>query len=271
MINLKDVQTYMYCPTKLYLQDNLDKKFQKNYKISSELKELRIDIQDIIHRNLRKLKKNMTYEEIEAELYTNIDHYVKYTFDNIKYISLESEESLKEIYTDMEKEIEYKIKDISLKAKQLMELHKKDGMGIINFFYPSSVYNYLIKDNYLNMIGNIDKIEITNNKYIPISYKSSIPPLKGVSESDAIELAGKAILVETEFDTEVFVGFVEYVKINERRPVVMDVDIRKELFKVLSGMKNMLIEGKIPKVQISEKCKNCEYKQICSDKVNKKD
>lgn len=268
MINLKDIRTYMYCPRKMYLQNSLNQKFQKNYQINTELRELRIDIQDIIHRNLRMLKKEMNCKEIKEELYKNINHYVKYTFDNIRYLSIESEEVINEIYEDMEKEIEYKINAISLKVKQLMDLHKKDGIDVSNFFYPSSVYNYLIKDNYLNIIGNIDKIEINNNKYIPISYKSSIPPLKGVSESDAVELVGKAMLVESEFDTEVFVGFIEYVKINERRAVVMDVEIRKELFKVLSEMKNILLEEKIPPIEVEEKkCEKCEYIKICNENL----
>ena len=58
-----------------------------------------------------------------------------------------------------------------------------------------------------------DKIEIIDGKYYPISIKGSNPPIKGVWDQDAIELVAHAILLEEEFETEVFVGFVDYEKI----------------------------------------------------------
>ena len=103
------------------------------------------------------------------------------------------------------------------------------------------------------------------NKYYPISFKSSKPPLKGTWDSDAIELAANAILIEEEFDTEVFVGFVKYSKIDDKRPVIMDMNLRKGLFSVLNEVKEIIINKKIPKVKINEKkCRNCEYYAICT-------
>lgn len=52
--------------------------------------------------------------------------------------------------------------------------------------------------------------------------------MKGVWDGDAIELIAAALLIENEFDTEVFVGFVDYLKLGgERRVVVMDANLRK--------------------------------------------
>ena len=73
-----------------------------------------------------------------------------------------------------------------------------------------------------------------------------------------------AILIEEEFDTEVFVGFVDYEKIGERRPVVMDVNLRKGLFEVMREVKEITDNGKLPKVKSSvKKCEKCEYADMC--------
>lgn len=100
-------------------------------------------------------------------------------------------------------------------------------------------------------------MENKHQKYNP-------PPLKGVWNADAIELVANAILIEEEFDTEVFVGFVHYTALDEKRPVIMDVNLRKGLFEVINEVKEIINNKKYPKVKTSEKkCGNCEYKTIC--------
>ena len=126
------------------------------------------------------------------------------------------------------------------------------------------MYSYLLKDIQLELIGICDKIEIIDGKYYPITIKNSNPPLKGVWDQDAIELVSYAILLEEEFDTEVFVGFVDYEKIGERRPVVMDVNLRKGLFEVIREVKEITENRKLPKVKKThKKCEKCEYENIC--------
>lgn len=47
------------------------------------------------------------------------------------------------------------------------------------------------------------------------------------------------MLIEKEFDTEVFVGFTDYLKIGDRKPVIMDSNLRKGLFKVLGKINDI--------------------------------
>ena len=109
-----------------------------------------------------------------------------------------------------------------------------------------------------------DKIEIIDGKYYPISIKSSNPPIKGVWDQDAIELVAHAILLEEEFETEVFVGFIDYEKIGDRRPVVMDVNLRKGLFDIMREVKEITENKKLPNVKKNiKKCEICEYKDMC--------
>ncbi|MEE3444438.1 MAG: Dna2/Cas4 domain-containing protein, partial [Methanobrevibacter sp.] len=59
------------------------------------------------------------------------------------------------------------------------------------------------------------------------------------------------------------VGFIDYMKINERRAVAIDMDLRKTFFRVLNEI-NKIEKGEIPKVKTHlKKCENCEYRELC--------
>ena len=258
MINISSIKMHMYCPMKLYLKTHVDISQNDEYQLYNEIKNLKIDIQDLLQKNMRKLKKNMNLNEIETELSQNI---ATYTENNIRTIKDITKEQVDEI-TD---ETYFSIKILALKAKKAMTILDKEGIEIVEMFFPNCLYSYLIKDKQIDLVGICDKIEIIDGNYYPIAFKSSKPPIKGIWDSDAIEVAANALLIEEEFDTEVFVGFVKYSKIDDKRPVVIDMNIRKGLFRVLNEVKEIVINKKIPKVKISEKkCKKCEYYTICT-------
>ena len=203
----------------------------------------------------------MNISEIEQILSYNIDSYIQNTADSIKSLNLDFEsEQINEIIDDTY----FNIKIKALKIMQAMNILNKDAFEIIDMFFPNCMYSYMLKDAQLELIGICDKIEIIDGKYYPVTIKNSNPPLKGVWDQDAIELVAHAILIEEEFDTEVFVGFVDYEKIGERRPVVMDVNLRKGLFEVIREVKEITDNGKLPKVKSSvKKCEKCEYADMC--------
>ena len=261
MIKVSSIKQHMYCPLKLYHQIHLDLQENKNYPLSIEIKKLKIDIQDLIQKNMRKIRKEMTLTEIESILSENIDPYIKSTAQSIKSMNLGLEASqINEIIDNAY----FSIKITSLKAKQAMTILDKNAFEVIDMFFPNCMYSYLIKDQSLDIIGICDKIEIVDGKYYPVLLKSSKPPLKGVWDQDAIELVANAILIEEEFSTDVYVGFVDYEKIGDRRPVVMDVDLRKSYFNVLREVKEIIENKKMPNVKKSpKKCEKCEYKDIC--------
>lgn len=261
MINISSIKTHMYCPMKLYIENHVDSDKKNDFQLAIELKKLKIDLKDLMQKNLRKIKKEMDLDEIENILSENIDSYIKSSAKSIKAMDLGLEDSQ---ITEIIENNDFDIKMLALKAKQTMEILKKDGFAINDVFFPNCMYSYLLKDRQLELIGMCDKIEIVDGKYYPVAIKSSNPPLKGIWDQDAIELVAYAILIEEDFDTEVFVGFVDYEKIGERRPVVMDVNLRKGLFEVIKEVREIIDNKKLPNVRKSDKkCGNCEYKNIC--------
>ena len=147
-----------------------------------------------------------------------------------------------------------------------MKILDKNGDEIQGLFFPSSMYNYLIRDIGLDLIGVIDKIEVEKGNYFPISLKSSNPPIKGVWDGDLMEVIANGLLIEQEFNTYTTVGYVDYLKIGERRPVIIDTDARKSFFKVLTHINRIIEDGEIPNVKANQKkCENCEYKELCEN------
>ena len=322
MISVSTIKSYMFCPLKLYFQSNIDEEQQDDYFISKTLKDLRMDIQDLFHKNLRHVKKDMDEKEIEKRLAIGINNQIKTTFaiieemneknrkketdenketddktnynlkndEEIEFIddkikSIDEEEELKEEDKGLEKweeerlkleelkeelinEINFNLKILSLKTAQAMKILDKNGDEIQGLFFPSSMYNYLIRDIGLDLIGVIDKIEVEKGNYFPISLKSSNPPIKGVWDGDLMEVIANGLLIEQEFNTYTTVGYVDYLKIGERRPVIIDTDARKSFFKVLTHINRIIIieDGEIPNVKANQKkCENCEYKELCEN------
>ncbi len=261
MINISSIKTHMYCPMKLYIQKHVDTQENEDYQLAIEIKKLKIDVQDLIQKNMRKIRKEMNVAEIEHILSDNIDSYIRSTADAIKSMDLGLEASeINQIIDDTY----FNIKITALKIKQSMMIFDKHAFAIIDMFFPNCMYSYLLKDSQLELIGMCDKVEISDGKYYPIIIKNSNPPLKGVWDQDAIELVACAILIEEEFETDVYVGFVDYDKIGERRPVVMDVNLRKGLFDVMREVKEITDNKKLPHVKKNpRKCNACEYRDIC--------
>jgi len=253
MINISSIKQHMYCPMKLYIQTHMDMRENEDFHLALEIKKLKIDIQDLIHKNMRQVKQDMSIPEIENILSENIDNYIESATKSIKSMDFYIDPNkINEIIDDTY----FNIKITALKIKQSMTILKKDGYAITEMFYPNCMYSYLLKDDRIDIIGICDKIEIIDGKYYPVTIKSSNPPLKGVWDQDAVELVADAILIEEEFETEVFVGFVYYDKIDDKRPVIMDVWLRKSLFNIIREVKEIIENKKIPNVK--KTLKKCE-------------
>ena len=267
MISVSTIKTYMFCPLKLYFQSNIDEEHDENYFVSKSLKDLRMDIQDLLHKNLRHIKKDMDEKEIEKRLAIGINNQIKTSFDiiaemneknrkkkreedkskeneeelksnikmedEIEFIDKEKikvlnekekmnkpnegkeekeEEDLEELKKELVNEINLNLKILSLKVSQAMKVLDKNCDEIQGLFFPSSMYNYLIRDIGLDLIGVIDKIEVEKGNYFPISLKSSNPPIKGVWDGDLMEVIANGLLIEQEFNTYTTVGYVDYLK-----------------------------------------------------------
>ena len=137
MINISSIKMYMYCPMKLYLKTHVDISQNDEYQLYNEIKNLKIDIQDLLQKNMRKLNKTMNLNEIETALGQNIAAYTENNIDTIKNLKLgitqeQTDEIVDETY--------FNIKILALKAKKAMNILDKDGMEIVEMFSKLYVF-----------------------------------------------------------------------------------------------------------------------------------
>ena len=128
---------YMYCPMKLYLKTHVDISQNDEYQLYNEIKNLKIDIQDLLQKNMRKLNKTMNLNEIETALGQNIAAYTENNIDTIKNLKLgitqeQTDEIVDETY--------FNIKILALKAKKAMNILDKDGMEIVDIIFGVCSY-----------------------------------------------------------------------------------------------------------------------------------
>ena len=98
----------MYCPMKLYIQTHVDSEEKEDFQIAIEIKNLKIDLQDLIHKNMRKIKKEMPISMIENILSENINSYIENTTKSLN-LNL-SEDKIDEIYKTTSFNIKIKAK-----------------------------------------------------------------------------------------------------------------------------------------------------------------
>lgn len=161
MINISSIKSQMYCPMNLYIQNHMDLEENNNFQLAIEIKKLKIDVKDLMQKNMRKLKRDMSITEIEEILGENIDSYIKSGAKSIKAMDLGLED---EDINEIIKDANFDIKISSLKSKQAMEIIEKDGFAIADMFFPNCLYSYLLKDSQLELIGMCDKIEIIDGR-----------------------------------------------------------------------------------------------------------
>jgi CRISPR-associated exonuclease Cas4 len=163
-------------------------------------KSLMLDLDDTIYRNLRKVSKEDSFYEIKTILSNNILKEILNTLDDEEY----TKEKI-----NLLNMVTYKIDTIAAKVHRYLVIHENKGIEeIIDLINPVTMYNYLMRDVNLELIGSCDLIEISNSRYFPVIRTNKLPDYR-VDYSDEIILTGIAMLVEQEFNTESFNGYIE--------------------------------------------------------------
>ncbi|MDI9623472.1 MAG: CRISPR-associated protein Cas4 [Methanothermobacter sp.] len=238
------ISEYLFCPFKLYLEEVDENSIRKIKLIRGAYN----DFRDLIGETLPLIRKEMGFDEIRDILKREVE-------------KLAPSSEIKKIL-ETEAEVE------SIKIKRFMDVTGKDGWEIRKFIANPSLNNYRIYDDSLELSGNVHRIEIIKGKYYPIKIKAGLPPYKGVWDSDALEVAAYALLIEKEFKSEVFLGFVDYIPVGERRPVIIDQTLRGDLLTIIEEIKGILKGKYTPSINPNpRKCEKCNYNDICPEKL----
>ena len=264
MIRVSSISEFVYCPAKMYLNCIQEDNIQTHQMVQGKvIHEIRRGFEEITKQNVWRIKENIELEHIFEILFDEVPQFI----ENIskKYASkYEMDSTLNDLCSDLEDDLKLESQFLALKIKKIMNTTKKRGNEIAEMFFPQTLLEFPLQNGELNLSGKIDKIEVINGIYYPVETKTGMPPSKGVWLGDALQIAAYALLLDYELNKEVLVGFVDYTKICERRPVVINSILHNKLFGVLDDINTMFEKQEIPEFNLNKnKCEKCEYMDVC--------
>lgn len=265
MIRVSSIHEFVYCPAKMYLNHLKGSNAQNSKVVCGKLvHEIRRGYEEITRQNMWRIKENINLEDIFSTIFDEIPQFIakiskkyedKYNLDH---------SILKSVCNDLKDDMKLESQFLSLKVKRILNATSRRGGEIAEMFFPQYLMEFSLQSKELNLKGKIDKIEVINGIYYPVEVKNGIPPSKGVWLADALQIAAYAALMDYELNKEVLVGFVDYIKICERRPVVVNSVLYQKLFGVLDDIITMFEKEEIPEFKLNKnKCEKCEYVDIC--------
>ncbi|WP_424354231.1 CRISPR-associated protein Cas4 [Methanobacterium sp. MBAC-LM] len=265
MIRVSSISEFVYCPVKAFLNHVHGNDTQTREMICGKLvHEVRRGYEEITKQNIWRIKENIELENIFSTIFAEIPYFIEKISKKYSNNYEMDHSTLKNICGDLEDDLKLESQFLSLKIKKILNTTSKRGNEIAEMFFPQSLLEFSLKNEELNLMGKIDKIEVINGVYYPVEVKTGMPPSKGVWLADALQVAAYSVLMDYELNKEVLVGFVDYIKICERRPVVVNSILHNKLLGVLDDMLTMFEKQEIPEFKLNKnKCEKCEYMDIC--------
>jgi CRISPR-associated exonuclease Cas4 len=265
MIRVSSISEFVYCPAKMYLNQVQENGVQTHEMVRGKIvHEVRRGYEEITKQNIWRIKENIELEDIFSTICDEVPQFIEKVSKKYSDKYGADYSILKNVCNDLENNLKLESQFLSLKIKKILNMTPKRSGEIAEMFFPQSLLEFSLKNETLNLTGKIDKIEVINGIYYPIEVKTGIPPSKGVWLADALQIAAYAVLMDYELNKEVLVGFVDYVSICERRPVVINSVLHNKLFGVLDDINTMFEKREAPEFKLNKnKCEKCEYMDIC--------
>jgi CRISPR-associated exonuclease Cas4 len=260
MIPVSMIREYLYCPLKVYLKMH-DEDVKSYSPITNISHDALIGFEELIKRNLWHLKGELPVKEILEELLKDMPEFLDIV--RLQYQNVEVADNLNNNFEILKEDLKFNSWLIAIKAQKMLKTGF-NGAEVVNLLFPPSLLEFKIEDEENGLLGQIDKIEIVDGVYYPIKIKTNLPPLKGVWQSDALQITAYAYLMEHEFNKEISIGFINYMKIGSKKPVLINNNLRKKFSQVFNEIIAIVYDDKFPKIaQNVNKCRSCDYCEIC--------
>ena len=260
MIPVSMIREYLYCPLKIYIKMH-DKNVKSYSPINKISHDALIGFEELIKRNIWPLKGEMRVKEILEELLKDMPEFleiIQHQYENFEVV-----DKLSDNFDILKEDLKFNSWIIAIKTQKMLKTGLI-GAEVVNLLFPPSLLEFKIEDKENGLLGQIDKIEIIDGVYYPIKVKTNLPPLKGVWQSDAIQITAYAYLMEHEFNKEISVGFVNYMRVGSKKPVLINTNLREKFSQVFNEIISIVYDDKFPEiVQNVNKCRSCDYCEIC--------
>lgn len=268
MITVSIFNEYIYCPMKVYIRYMENSNIQTNTILTNEITHEAITgFEELIKRNIWNLNGEIRVKDILNSLYNNVPEFLNTIYKRYHDDMFDSD--AEDVFNNLKEDLKFVALMIAIKTQKILR-SGLTGAEAIDLLFPPSLTEFRIEDRELGLSGRLDKIEIIDGVYYPVEIKTSLPPLKGVWESDALKITAYSILMESEFNKTVNVGFINYVRVGTRKPVIINSILRNKFLDKFKELTSMLYNDLMPVfVQNAKKCDACEYSGICEYNIDK--
>ena len=264
-LSVRDLSDYLYCERKAYLKKILGLKEQIGpYVIKGRIKHEILDEFSKIEQNIvSSITYQLSYEELGNLYMIALKQITSMAFErnlsSAESFKLEEEEFWEGLWKELQKDIQLRVKAISL-------LLKKDifGLELWEKLEPKYLTEYKIISPRLGLTGKIDRLMISEQDgkkvYIPFEVKSgsAIKPY----ESDLIQLSSYALLIEDKFNYPASKGFMEYK--DRRIEIEITREMKQQALDIIQNIRNFPNLEKMPKIiENFKKCLKCGLREQC--------
>lgn len=264
IVSKREIYQYSYCPEKHKLQyvEKIDAPPTREMVLGVLLHATREILEREEYTIVKKVRKDFSFGDILEE-YKNKQ-------DAILEGALKKKASL--VHILLKEDLDFAREDLTLllhekaiKTKRVLQCYNLEKGDLAVYVSPPWKYvRHEMKAKKMKLQGTADCIEHFGSFFYPVEIKTGKPPKENVFKQDKLEIGCVALLMEDHFRVPIPVGFVEYTQIWERRPVRMDENLKKNIFRI----RDSILEHKHPEKEYTQKCLSCEYRGVCWDDPN---
>lgn len=260
IINITDITEYLYCPRKVYLKIVKGIKAPPNKKMILGM--LRHKVFDVFNKNESSLvsgiKSKLQEKEIEKLYDDLLNEIIKETLilnknlvNNFQINEKDFSHSVKETSNP---EIKLRVDSVA-KALSLGFFGKELWRNL----KPKYLTEFKIESPELGLRGRVDRIKFSE-EILPVERKTR----EKIFESDKIQLAGYALLLENEFGKPISQGIIEIM--GKQETVLLDEELKNKVLDIAEKIRNLKDETAFTPSNFS-KCENCEFRQDCEENL----
>ena len=265
-IAVTKLSEYLYCKRKLYLREVLG--FIPELKREVVKGSIRHDVFDKVNKLDEEIIKSFTrflsfsdvFMAYRSAYYKSFSGFVKQNKSNLLKVGVKPLDFFHEKWPAFLFEARKRANNVhSFMAKE-----KVYGNELWERLFPKYLTELRVESDFLKLKGIIDRIEVFEDRAVPIELKTGKMPHEGVWPGHRVQLECYMLLINEVLGKNVQEGYVEYLDGKERRKVVMNPFVRGEIVGLVSDVFAMLESDKVPeKCKNENKCKSCALREEC--------
>lgn len=260
IINITEITEYLYCPRKVYLKLVKGIKYPPSEKMILGM--MRHHVFDIFNKNenplVSSIKTKLTEEEIKAMYFSLLQDLIKETLilhqNNVQKFRINSSEFQKSVVKTAAPEIDLRVSSVS-KTLSLGFL----GKELWRELKPKYLTEYKIESPVLGLRGRVDRIKFAEFP-LPVERKTR----DKIFDSDKIQLAGYALLLQEEFGKPVNEGIIEIM--GKQELVSLTPELKNQVLEIAEKIRNLKEENAFTPSNFS-KCESCDFQQDCEESL----